>query len=113
MKLGSVTFATKAAFDYGQGVLQPEVTVSTLNIWHDCSSVTWRWRITSTEFPVNGINHMLINDQGKIQKNYAEFDNGAWLESFGQDCATANVSVASSAATKRSVDTALLRAASN
>ncbi|KIW34925.1 uncharacterized protein PV07_01666 [Cladophialophora immunda] len=96
--LGSVTFPTKQAFDYGQGVLQPEVAVTALNIWHDCNSITWRWRITSTRFPVNGINHMIIDSDGKIQKNYAEFDNGAWLQSFGLSCATNPPSVASSVA---------------
>jgi hypothetical protein len=69
-------------------VLQPEVTVKVLNIWHDCSTVTFRWRIVSLPFPVNGINHMEINDDGLVQKNYAEFDNGAWLQSFGQNCTT-------------------------
>ncbi|KIW81351.1 hypothetical protein Z517_04376 [Fonsecaea pedrosoi CBS 271.37] len=96
--LGSVTFPSKQAFDYGQGVLQPEVAVTALNIWHDCNTITWRWRITSTRFPVNGINHMIINSEGKIQKNYAEFDNAAWLQSFGLSCATNPPSVASSVA---------------
>jgi hypothetical protein len=31
---------------------------------------------------------MEINDDGLVQKNYAEFDNGAWLQSFGQNCTT-------------------------
>jgi len=107
--LGSVTFPSKAAFDYGQGVLQPEVSVQTLNVWHDCSSVTWRWRLTAFQgaYPVNGINHMIVDSDAKIQKNYAEFDNGAWLQSFGQQCATSNVTVTSPAATKRSIDGAL------
>jgi len=96
--LGSVTFGSKAAFDYGQGTLQPEVTVNTLNIWHDCNSITWRWRIVSTPYPVNGINHMIVGDDGLLIKNYAEFDNGAWLESFGQKCAVSNVTVAASPA---------------
>ncbi|KAJ9630151.1 uncharacterized protein PV06_04992 [Exophiala oligosperma] len=111
--LGSVTFPTKQAFDYGQGVLQPEVSVSTLNVWHDCNSITWRWRLTANPqaYPVNGINYMIIDADGKIKKNYAEFDNGAWLQSFGQQCATKNVTVTSPAATKRwNVDNTLLRA---
>ncbi|OCT50101.1 hypothetical protein CLCR_07273 [Cladophialophora carrionii] len=86
--LGSITFNSKQAFDIGQGVMQPEVTVKVLNIWHDCNTVTFRWRIVSLPFPVNGINHMEINKDGLVQKNYAEFDNGAWLQSFGQNCTT-------------------------
>lgn len=102
--LGSVTFTSKAAFDYGQGVLQPEVTVNVLNIWHDCNTITWRWRIVSLPYPVNGINYMEINSDGKIQKNYAEFDNGAWLQSFGQNCTTKTpVTVSSTVALKRSL----------
>ncbi|KAK7898126.1 hypothetical protein LTR67_004758 [Exophiala xenobiotica] len=111
--LGSVTFASKQAFDYGQGRLQPEVSVSTLNVWHDCNSITWRWRLSASPnaYPVNGINYMIIDSDGKIQKNYAEFDNGAWLQSYGQQCATQNVTVTSPAATKRwAVDSTLLKA---
>lgn len=87
-QLGSITFNGKAAFDYGQGVLQPEVKVNVLNIWHDCNTITWRWRIVSLPFPVIGINHMEINSDGLVQKNYAEFDSGAWLQSFGRNCTT-------------------------
>jgi hypothetical protein len=47
---------------------------------------------------------MEINDKGLIQKNYAEFDNGAWLQSFGQKCAiNTPVTVASSPALRRSL----------
>ncbi|KIX07745.1 uncharacterized protein Z518_02399 [Rhinocladiella mackenziei CBS 650.93] len=94
--LGSVTFPTKQAFDIGQGVMQPEAySVQTLNIWHDCSTITWRWRLLSNPnaYPVTGINQMIIDEDGKIQKNYAEFDNGAWLQSFGRQCATNNITI--------------------
>lgn len=84
--LGSITFNSKAAFDYGQGVLQPEVGVNVLNIWHDCGSITWRWQIYTLPYPVTGINHMLVNSDGLVYKNYAEFDSGAWLQGFGRNC---------------------------
>ena len=105
-QLGSVTFKNKAAFDYGQGVLQPEVNITALNVWHDCNTVTWRWRLTANPvaLPVTGINYMIVGDNGLIVKNYAEFDNGAWLQSFGQKCAINTPSVASgSPALKRAV----------
>ena len=88
-QLGSVTFPNKTAFDYGQGILQPEVSVTTLNIFHDCKSITWRWVLYPFPgaLPVTGMNYMMINHKGLIQKNYAEFDNGAWLTNFGQKCA--------------------------
>lgn len=98
--LGSVTFANKTAFDYGQGVLQPEVAVDTLNVWHDCSSITWRWKLTPPAqgaLPVTGINYMEVNEDGLLSKNYAEFDNGAWLQSFGRQCAINPPSVKSGA----------------
>lgn len=98
--LGSVTFPNKAAFDEGQGKQQPEVDVETLNIFHDCSAITWRWLITPKvpgAYPVNGINYMIVNEDGLLSKNYAEFDNGAWLQSFHKDCALAPVSVKSGA----------------
>lgn len=96
--LGSITFTSKDAFDYGQGVLQPEVSVSTLNIFHDCTSITWRYRLlpNPAAYPVTGINHFIIGTNGLVIKNYAEFDNGAWLQSFGQQCAINNVTVSSS-----------------
>ncbi|EXJ87495.1 hypothetical protein A1O3_04455 [Capronia epimyces CBS 606.96] len=111
--LGSVTFASKAAFDYGQGVLQPEVSVTTLNVFHDCNSVTWRYRLLPNPqaLPVTGINHFIIDADGKILKNYAEFDNGAWLQSFGQQCAINNVTVSPNApATRRSMNNKLMNA---
>jgi hypothetical protein len=82
--LGSVTFPNKTAFDIGQGH-QPEVKAETLNIFHDCDSITWRWKITpltQAPLPVVGINYMQINDKGLIQKQYAEFSNAAWIASF-------------------------------
>lgn len=93
--LGSVTFKDKAAFDYGQGVLQPEVLTETLGVYHDCDSITWRWKLTPKipgAWPVVGINYFEINKDGLVQKNYAEFNNGAWLQSFGRQCAINPVS---------------------
>jgi hypothetical protein len=93
--LGSVTFPSKKAFDYGQGVLQPEVITETLGVFHDCSSITWRWKLTPKipgAWPVVGINYFEINEEGLVQKNYAEFNNGAWLQSFGRQCAINPVS---------------------
>jgi hypothetical protein len=98
--LGSVTFANKTMFDYGQGVLQPEVKVETLTLHHDCETITWRYKLTPpvpNAYPVVGINLFEINKDGLVQKNYAEFDNGAWLQSFGRQCAINPVSTVSGA----------------
>jgi hypothetical protein len=97
--LGSTTFPNKAAFDYGQGVLQPEVNVKTLGVHHDCGSITWRWQITPklpNAYPVKGVNYFEVNEAGLINKIFAEFNNGAWLQSFGRQCAINPVSVAPS-----------------
>ena len=100
--LGSITFNGKAAFDYGQGTLQPEVGVNVLNIWHDCDSITWRWQIYTLPYPVTGINHMLVNKDGLVYKNYAEFDSGAWLQGFGKNCSANPIATPQSPpATKR------------
>lgn len=88
--LGSVTFPNKKAFDMGQGVMQPEVITETLNTFHDCNSITWRWKLTPkipNAWPVVGINYMELNEKKLVSKNYAEFNNGAWLQSFGRQCA--------------------------
>jgi len=101
--IGAISFTSQANFDYGQGVLQPEVGVNVLNIWHDCDSITWRWNIYTLPYPVTGINHMLVNDAGLVYKNYAEFDNGAWLQSFGQNCSLSPVADPVAPNTKRSL----------
>jgi hypothetical protein len=81
-----VTFASKQDFINGQGN-EPEIpSVTTLNLWHDCNIITWRWRATgigSGALEVTGINVMIINDQKQIETNYSEFDNGAWLFDLG------------------------------
>jgi len=83
--LGAVSFNSKGAFDGGQGS-QPPVALDVLNIWPSCDSVTWRWRISSTTLPVTGISHFTVSDEGLITKNWVEFDNAAWLQSYGQNC---------------------------
>jgi hypothetical protein len=83
--LTTVTFATRDDFIAGQ-TAQPAIVVETLNIWHDCHTISWRWRATTNQganLLVTGINVMIINDQKQIETNYAEFDNGAWLRDLG------------------------------
>lgn len=88
LPLGGVTFDSRAAFDQGQGLGQPELKVTTILVNHGCKTVTWKWNaITATGASVMGINHMIINDDlTQIQVNHAEFDNAAWLYSFGLQC---------------------------
>jgi len=84
--LQTVTFPSKQAFIYGQGSQAPVQKVQTLNIWHDCHSITWRWFLlpgVGANVPVAGINYMVMNEKKQIQTNYAEFNNAAWLLSYG------------------------------
>lgn len=40
-----------------------------------------------TQASVQGINQMIVDPtSGKLIENYAEFDNAAWLASFGLQC---------------------------
>jgi len=101
--LGSVTFNSTVAFQYGQGGQQAVASVTTLNLWFSCNSITWRWSLLP--FPgaaaVTGINYMIINNQGQLETNYAEFDNGAWLADIGNP--QCNASASASTGQKRSI----------
>lgn len=95
--LTTTTFGSQAAFIGGQGSQPPIASVVTLNIWHDCHTIAWRWRATldlGANLPVTGINVMIITDDKQIETNYSEFDNGAWLEDLGNpQCPAANTTV--------------------
>lgn len=83
-----VTFPNKIAFDQGQGLGQPELQVTDMNIEHGCNTITWRWSaLTASYATVQGVNLLYLNeDLTKIQKNVAEFNNAEWLYSFGLQC---------------------------
>lgn len=104
LPLGGVTFNSRAAFDYGQGVLQPELSVTTKFISHSCKEITWKWvAIPPTGASVMGINHMYINDDlTQIQVNHAEFDNANWINSFNIPGNTCKIP-SSSSSSKRSL----------
>ncbi|TKA38224.1 hypothetical protein B0A54_09164 [Friedmanniomyces endolithicus] len=93
--LGSATFASRASFEAGQGS-QPNLTFNILNVWHNCESVTVRWRLpmpnpVATAAPavqeeVTGIavletvwNGWRSPQQFLINMIYSEFNSGAWL----------------------------------
>jgi hypothetical protein len=105
--LGGVTFATPALFDAGQGAQPAIPSVTTLNLEHNCNTITWRW-VASFGFGnnVQGINLMYINAAGQLETNYSEFDNAAWLANYGNPQCKAQIAAASAncttASTKRS-----------
>lgn len=99
--MGGVTFGSQTAFLYGQGAQPAIPSVVTQNIWHDCHTLTWRWRayFNSTDIPVTGINVMDITADKQIDVNYSEFDNGAWLYNLGNpQCQSSSCSTTNSTA---------------
>ena len=83
---GSVTEPNLAAIEVGHahsgnGVYQ----ITTLNIWHSCNVITWRWRFVlfPGATPVQGINVFVLGDDGKIDQTYIEFNSAVWAEDVG------------------------------
>ena len=89
--LTTVTFPSRDAFIAGQGGQVALTSLTTLNIWIGCNTITWRWRAVpplGARLPVTGINVFEINSAGQIETVFAEFDNGAWLVDLGNpECA--------------------------
>ncbi|KAK0851969.1 25S rRNA (adenine2142-N1)-methyltransferase [Friedmanniomyces endolithicus] len=93
--LGSATFDSSANFEMGQGG-QPNITFELLNVWHNCETVTLRWRspmpnpgpgpAPAVQEQVTGIvvletvwNGWQSAQQFLINTIYSEFNSGAWL----------------------------------
>ncbi|KAH9834695.1 S-adenosyl-L-methionine-dependent methyltransferase, partial [Teratosphaeria destructans] len=87
--LGATTFASRAAFEAGQGA-QPAIPFEQLNLWYNCDNVFLRWRSTMSPEIVTGI---IILETTKadassaqpwlIDTVYSEFNSGAWLVDLG------------------------------
>jgi hypothetical protein len=83
---GSITEPNLAAIEAGHahsgnGVFQ----ITTLNIWHTCNVITWRWRFVlfPGATPVQGINVFVLGIDGKIDQTYIEFNNAVWAKDIG------------------------------
>jgi len=83
---GSVTEPNLAAIEAGHahsgnGVYQ----ITTLNIWHSCHEIIWRWRFVlfPGATPVQGINVFALGDDGKIDQTYIEFNSAVWAQNLG------------------------------
>ncbi|KAF2772407.1 hypothetical protein EJ03DRAFT_348784 [Teratosphaeria nubilosa] len=87
--LGATTFASRAAFEAGQGS-QPAIPFEQLNLWYNCDNVFLRWRSTMSPEIVTGI---IILETTKADESsaqpwlintvYSEFNSGAWLVDLG------------------------------
>ena len=83
---GEITEPNLAAIEAGhahagKGVYQ----ITTLNIWHTCNVITWRWRflLFPGATPVQGINVFVLGSNGKIDQTYIEFNSAAWAQDVG------------------------------
>lgn len=93
--MGSATFDSLASFKAGQGS-QPPIPFEILNLWHNCDTVTIRWKSAMSPAQVTGIIVIeAVQQNGKwmIQTVYSEFNSGAWLVDLGifkpSNCTTA------------------------
>ncbi|KAK4506286.1 hypothetical protein PRZ48_000016 [Zasmidium cellare] len=83
--LGTATFDSLASFKAGQGS-QPPIPFEILNLWHNCDTVTIRWKSAQTPAQVTGIiviEAEQVNNKWMIQTVYSEFNSGAWLVNLG------------------------------
>lgn len=65
----------------GNGVYQ----ITTLNIWHSCNVITWRWRFVlyPGATPVQGFNVFVLGSDGKMDEQYIEFNSAVWAQALG------------------------------
>jgi len=89
--LGVTTFPSKDAFIGGQGQQPPIPSLQTLDIFHSCNKIAWRWLATgigSGTFEVKGINAFTVNNPstGQIDAVYSEFNSAAWFRDIGVQC---------------------------
>jgi hypothetical protein len=82
--LGEVSFATKQDFIDGQGTQPPFPSVETLNMFHTCNSIAWRWQGNYVPLWIRGINMFMINEKKQIQTVYVELNSGAFLKDVGK-----------------------------
>ena len=83
---GSVTEPNLAAIEAGHAHSGNGVySITTLNIWHTCNVITWRWRFVlfPGATPVQGINVFVLGGNGKIDQTYIEFNNAVWAQDIG------------------------------
>jgi hypothetical protein len=83
---GSVSEPDLAAIEAGHARSGNGVySITTLNIWHTCNVITWRWRfiLYPGAQPVQGINIFVLGSDGKIDQTYIEFNNAVWAQNLG------------------------------
>lgn len=89
--LGSVSFDSKAAFIQGQGTQPPFPSVDTLDMFHTCDRIAWRWQGNYAPLPIRGINIFNVNAKFQIQTVLVEMNSGAFLKNVGKPECDASV----------------------
>jgi hypothetical protein len=108
--LGTLTFASKAAFLAGQSS-QPNVPFTILQTWHTCDTVIIRWVANPGVQQVQGFDALIVEPSTnstqpyQIQTTYGEFNSGAWLVDLGfsvtQSATSASASASATAAKRK------------
>lgn len=69
--------AFKAAFSSAP----PTDGSETLDLFHSCDKIAWRWMGTSPDgLPVRGLTMMNVTPEGKIADTYVEYFRPAYLQ---------------------------------
>ncbi|KAM0723803.1 hypothetical protein Q7P37_000793 [Cladosporium fusiforme] len=91
--LGSATFDSREDFKAGQGA-QPAIPFEQLNLWHNCNTVTLRWKSAGPGQEPQQVTGIIVLEVVKnnkynaaqkwlIKTVYSEFNSGAWLKNLG------------------------------
>jgi len=78
------TSNTKAEFIGGLQFVPPVPSIDTMDVFHLCTKVLWRWRFNLLPLPVRGMNVFEVNPATKqIETNYVEFNSAVWMYDLG------------------------------
>jgi len=82
--LGEVSFASKQAFIEGQGTQPPFPSVETLDMFHTCDRIAWRWQGNYQPKAIRGVNMFRVNEKLQIQAVAVEMNSGAFAQNVGK-----------------------------
>lgn len=75
-----------------QSLTPPLPTVQTVDMFHNCDHISWRWNATGIQNPkvpvanpvrVQGLITFIVDDNKKIETVYSEFNTAAFLTDLG------------------------------
>jgi hypothetical protein len=78
------TSNTKEEFIQGLPYVPSVPSIDTMDVFHLCTKVLWRWRFNLSPLPVRGMNVFQVNPVSKqIEINYVEFNSAVWMYDMG------------------------------